>query len=86
MMRRDAWPRVGLLRSDVKVGEFLDWMLRARQQGMRERMDPRVWLRRRIHGDNLGVRERDARGDYLRLLKDSMDRRKQPTAPVASNG
>jgi|SRR5271157_91949 len=78
MVRRDTWLRVGPLRSDVKVGEFLDWILRARQQGMRERMDGRVWLRRRLHEDNLGVRERDARGDYLRLLKDAMDRRRQP--------
>jgi glycosyltransferase involved in cell wall biosynthesis len=77
MLRRDAWLRVGPLRGDVKVGEFLDWLLRARQRGMRERMDPRVWLRRRIHGDNLGVREREARGDYVRLLKDAMDRRRR---------
>ena len=77
MVRREAWLRVGPLRSDVRVGEFLDWMFRARQQGMRERIDGRVWLRRRIHGDNLGVRERDACGDYLRLLKDAMDRRRQ---------
>ena len=77
MARRDVWMRVGPLRSDVRVGEFLDWMLRARQQGMHERMDGRMWLRRRIHEDNLGVRERDARGDYLRLLKDAMDRRRQ---------
>ena len=61
----------------MRGGEFLGWMFRARQQGMRERIDGRVWLRRRIHGDNLGVRERDACGDYLRLLKDAMDRRRQ---------
>ena len=78
MVRRDVWLRVGPLRSDVKVGEFLDWLLRARERGMRERMDGRVWLRRRIHGDNLGVRERDARGDYVRLLKEAMDRRRRP--------
>jgi glycosyltransferase involved in cell wall biosynthesis len=84
MVRRDAWLRVGPLRGDVKVGEFLDWMLRARQQGMRERMDARVWLRRRIHDDNLGTRERDARGDYVRLLKEAMDRRRQLPAKAGS--
>jgi hypothetical protein len=42
-----------------------------------------MWLRRRIHEDNLGVRERDARGDYLRLLKDAMDRRRQLPARAA---
>lgn len=45
MIRRETWSRVGPLRTDVKVGEFMDWMLRARQQGLRERMDARVWLR-----------------------------------------
>jgi glycosyltransferase involved in cell wall biosynthesis len=77
LVRRDTWLKVGPLRSDVKVGEFLDWLARSREQGLRERMDGRVWLRRRIHGDNLGVRERDARGDYVRLLKDAMDRRRR---------
>jgi glycosyltransferase involved in cell wall biosynthesis len=78
LVRRDVWLRVGPLRSDVKVGEFLDWLLRSREQGMHERMDRRVWLRRRIHGDNLGVRERHASGDYVRLLKEAMDRRRRP--------
>jgi glycosyltransferase involved in cell wall biosynthesis len=84
LARRDVWLRVGPLRSDVKVGEFLDWLLRSRGLGMRERMDGRVWLRRRIHGDNLGVRERDARGDYVRLLKDAMDRRRRPAGADGS--
>ncbi len=77
LTRREAWLRVGPFRSDVRVGEFLDWLSRARQAGLRERMDARTWLRRRIHGDNLGVREKDVRSDYLRLLKDAMDRRRK---------
>lgn len=77
MVRRELWQRVGPLRSDVKVGEFLDWLMRSRQVGLRERMDARVWLRRRVHADNLGVRERSARLDYVRLLKDGMDRRRR---------
>jgi len=83
MVRRDAWQRVGPFRSDVKVGEFMDWMLRARFVGLREGMDGSVWLRRRIHADNLGVRQKDARGDYVRLLKDAMDRRRKPAAQAA---
>jgi hypothetical protein len=39
-------------------------------------MEAAVWLRRRIHDGNLGVRERDARSDYLRVLKAAMDRRR----------
>lgn len=85
LVRRADWQKVGPLRCDLKVGEFLDWMARARQLGLTERTDARVWLRRRIHGDNLGVRERGSRGDYLRVLKDAMDRRRK-AAPAGDAG
>jgi glycosyltransferase involved in cell wall biosynthesis len=80
LARREAWERVGPLRNDVRVGEFVDWLIRAREAGLQERMDGRVWLRRRIHGDNLGVRQRDAQGDYLRLLKERLDRQRKQAA------
>ena len=38
-----------------------------------------VLLKRRIHADNMGVRDRDKRGDYLRVFKASLDRRRQKT-------
>jgi glycosyltransferase involved in cell wall biosynthesis len=80
LARREAWERIGPLRSDVRVGEFVDWLFRAREAGLRERMDGRVWLRRRIHGENLGVRQRSAQGDYLRLLKERLDRQRKQAA------
>jgi glycosyltransferase involved in cell wall biosynthesis len=80
LARREAWERVGPLRTDVRVGEFVDWLFRAREAGLQERMDRRVWLRRRIHGNNLGVRQRDAHGDYLRVLKEGLDRQRNQAA------
>jgi hypothetical protein len=40
-------------------------------------MLPEVVLERRLHASNNGIRERDARYQYLHVLKASMDRRRQ---------
>ena len=83
LARREAFERVGPLAEDLKLGEFIDWYARAKEAGLSTRIEPAVWLRRRIHQDNLGVRERASRGDYLRVLKAAMDRRRQSAEETA---
>jgi glycosyltransferase involved in cell wall biosynthesis len=83
LARREAFERVGPLAEDLKLGEFIDWYARAREAGLSSRIESDVWLRRRIHDDNLGVRERASRGDYLRVLKAAMDRRRQSAEKTA---
>jgi hypothetical protein len=77
LIRRESLVRAGAFADNLSVGEFIDWFARAKDLGLTNRLETDVWLRRRIHGDNLGVRERSARGDYLRVLKAAMDRRRQ---------
>ena len=76
LFRRAAAERVGPFRTDVRVGEFLDWMLKARDLGLRETMLPDVVLLRREHGANITRREQAPYGDFARLLKASIDRRR----------
>lgn len=76
MARRGAFDRVGPFDPSLPVAELVPWLLRAREMGLKEAMLPEVLLRRRIHGDNLGRREADARGPYLRSLKAAIDRRR----------
>jgi glycosyltransferase involved in cell wall biosynthesis len=76
LAKREVFDRTGPLATDLKVGEFIDWYARARDAGLRSRMEPEVWLRRRIHGANLTVREQSAHGDYLRVVKAAIDRRR----------
>ena len=77
LIRRSSFDRVGAFRAELRVGEFVDWYLRASEAGLQSRTLPRVVLERRLHDDNLGLRERAARVDYVRALKDSLDRRRQ---------
>lgn len=81
LMRRESFLRVGLFDTSRRLGEFIDWYLRALDIGLRGHMLPQVLLERRIHETNTGTRERDARTDYARILKASLDRRRQGATP-----
>ncbi|MGH2868612.1 MAG: glycosyltransferase family 2 protein [Solirubrobacteraceae bacterium] len=76
LIRRDALNRVGPFHEGLRSGEFIDWMARARELGLRETLIPAHVLSRRIHGSNHGVRRVDARTDYARVMKWALDRRR----------
>lgn len=74
LVRRSAFDRVGPLRTDLGVGEFVDWMARADEAGLVRHHVGDVVLERRVHGDNLS--RRASRGDLVRVVKDALDRRR----------
>jgi glycosyltransferase involved in cell wall biosynthesis len=76
LIRRAAFDRVGPFSTELRVGEFLDWYMRAVDAGLRGHMLPQVVVQRRMHTDNQTVRDRHAQGDYVRLLKAGLDRRR----------
>jgi glycosyltransferase involved in cell wall biosynthesis len=76
LLKRETFLRVGGYRSDWKVGEVVEWYARTLDLGLRTACLPEVLLYRRVHGDNLGVRERGSRHDYARVLKHVLDRRR----------
>jgi glycosyltransferase involved in cell wall biosynthesis len=59
------------------LGEFIEWYLRALRQEIPTIMLQTVMLQRRIHQDNMGRRDLSRRGDYLRILKAHLDRKRQ---------
>ena len=75
--RRGAIERAEGFDVDVRIGEVLGWLLRARELSMRELTLPEVLVHRRVHPNNITRRERDGLGDYARVLKASIDRRRQ---------
>jgi glycosyltransferase involved in cell wall biosynthesis len=75
--RREAIERGGGFDVDVRLGDVLSWLARARDLGMRELTLPEVLVRRRIHANNLTRRLRGDLGDYARVLKASLDRRRE---------
>jgi glycosyltransferase involved in cell wall biosynthesis len=76
LIRRKAFARVGGFSAELKVGIGVDWYARALECGLKEAVLPHVVLERRLHAGNNGVRQRDARHQYLHVLKSSLDRRR----------
>jgi len=77
LIRRDTLTRVGPFREDLVTGDFIDWMTRARDLQVRETLISEHVLWRRIHASNHGRRHAAARGDYARVLKAALDRRRR---------
>ena len=76
LVTRDAFLRVGTFPGGIKVGEFIDWYSRAVALQIRSLVLPDLFLFRRIHDSNQGIRERQSISDYARVLKASLDRRR----------
>jgi len=76
LIRRSAFSRVGGFEEKWKFGEFLDWFARAEELNLRHAMLSEVVYRRRIHGANMTIRERESQRDYLHILKASLDRKR----------
>jgi glycosyltransferase involved in cell wall biosynthesis len=76
LIRRASFLRVGYLPTSYKLGEFIDWFLRAEEARLRSVTLPEVALRRRLHLGHVGLRQRQYRSDYVRILKAAMDRRR----------
>ena len=76
LFRRSAAERIGPFPTHVRVGEFMDWLMRARELGLRECVVPETVLRRREHSSNITRREEKPFEDFARLLKASIDRRR----------
>jgi hypothetical protein len=68
--------RVGYFQSKWKVAEFIDWYDRAKSAGLSEIMLPDVLAFRRIHSGNIGRMNRPNANQYLAVLKESLDRKR----------
>jgi glycosyltransferase involved in cell wall biosynthesis len=76
LIKRAAFDRVGKFQGGLKVGEFIDWYARAVELKIRSLILPDLFLWRRIHDSNQGVRERQSVTDYARVLKAALDRKR----------
>lgn len=76
LIRAEAFHRVGPFRADLRVGEFIDWLARAREIGLRGTFATEVVLRRRIHGNNTGIREYSRRAEYAEVAHAALARRR----------
>ena len=75
LARRRALDRVGPFSTEWRVGELMDWLLRARDAGVTELMTRHLVLYRRLHASNIS-HVHESRVDHVRILRRTLDRRR----------
>ena len=85
LIRREAFLRVGLFDVTLRLGANLNWYPRAVDRGLKSLMLPDVLQSRRLHLGNFSVTGRDARGDYLRVIRELLERRRRTGASARGN-
>jgi len=86
LIRRSAMQQVGPFEEHWRVGEFVDWYLRAQDRGLREVMLNDILLHRRLHENNMGRQDRTTGVDFARIIKKALDRRRQVSGPDSGAG
>lgn len=76
LIRRESFFRAGLFDAKWQIGDFVDWYLKAMEKGLKSFMIPDLVMKRRIHENNMVIRQKRLQSDYLRILKASLDRRR----------
>ncbi|HUF08090.1 MAG TPA: glycosyltransferase family A protein [Rhodothermales bacterium] len=76
IIRRSCFDEVGPFHERWRQAEWIEWLLRLKESAISTVMLQEVVAHRRIHEGNKGVVYRPATGEYLRALKESVDRRR----------
>ncbi|HTY26118.1 MAG TPA: glycosyltransferase family A protein [Desulfomonilaceae bacterium] len=77
LIKRDSFLEVGKFNTDHTLGAFLEWYARAREAGLKTLMLTEIVAKRRLHLNNLGIRQAKAQSDYLRVVKGILDKRRK---------
>ena len=87
LARRRVFELTGGFDARLRMGEFIEWYMRATDLGLKSVILSQVVLHRRLHDANLGIRQRNSRLDYVRAVKAALDRRAQgKPAPARTVG
>jgi glycosyltransferase involved in cell wall biosynthesis len=78
LARRKLFEKIGQFNTAICHADDTDWFLRASEIGAKMEMLPDVLLYRRLHQTNVSrVRASNSRDQYLHVLKNALDRRRQ---------
>lgn len=70
LIRRQAFQRIGAFEPTLHLINAIEWLWRARRMGLSAQILPQVVAWRRIHGENMSIRERpQIHAEYFRLLR-----------------
>jgi glycosyltransferase involved in cell wall biosynthesis len=81
LVSKKRFLQIGPFFEKKSVGEFVDWYARALEAKVPILLLPKLVLHRRVHNHNMGRQKEDYnRLEYLKILKNSLDRRRKSHA------
>jgi GT2 family glycosyltransferase len=83
LFRPSVFERFGQFDENIRMGEDLDWLLRAREHGARIRLVNAVTLLYRVNPDSLTYGKDTSELAFFRILKRSVDRRRAEGTALA---
>jgi len=75
LFRKECFEETGLFNEMQRIGVFIEWYMRAMERGLKSRLIPEKVLRRRIHENNMGIKNQHARLEYVQIVKTALKRR-----------
>lgn len=76
LVRMSSYEKVGQLDESLQLAEFIDWMSRAEQTGLKYEVLDEVVMRRRLHTTNQGVTKKQHMDDYAKVLRSALKRKR----------
>jgi glycosyltransferase involved in cell wall biosynthesis len=76
LARRHVFSRVGPFDEQLRLGEWADWYARVVESGCKVAIHPEILVHRRLHDRNNTLTNWHDRGEYARIFKRALDRRR----------
>lgn len=80
LLKKETFLRIGFFDASLKMGEFIQWQVRAQALSCVRHVLPDLVVLRRIHPANYGITNKDMRKDYLTIAKAMLARKKEQGA------
>jgi len=78
VIKRTSFEKVGYFDTRFKNIEFMDWVNKAKETGLKIETLNDTLVFRRIHETNVGIIDKEhSRSDYLKIIKESLERKRK---------
>lgn len=77
LIKKEVFDNAGLFDEELTLAEYVDWFSRVKDADIPVKFLQHVVLKRRIHADNVGSRERNHIHDYTKVLMASIKRKRE---------
>ena len=76
VIKRSSFEKVGLLNPKYRIGDFIEWMMRANSLGFKKAMVEEVLYLRRVHENNMSAHNQETHASYLNVVKEVLNRKR----------